>query len=339
MLQCQFASDNATGVHPKVLEMLTLANAGAAIAYGDDEWTAKAVERFHSLFGPDIDVLLVPLGTGANTLSLRAMARSWQCILCSETAHIRNTESASVEAIVGVKLTALPTVAGKIKAEDIPRFTSPVISQHQPQPRILSLTQSTERGTVYSVAELKEICGTASAHGLLVQMDGTRIANAAVSLGCELRTITRDVGVDVLTFGGTKNGLMCAEAVIFFNRALSEGALTLRKQCCQLYSKMRYIAAQYLAYFEDDLWRENARNANAMARYLAESLRDVPGVSIAFPVEANGVFAQMSQKHIARVRERYYFGETAGIARWVCSFNTTKEDVDTFVDFIRRTAG
>lgn len=338
MINCQFTSDNASGIHPQVMDKLAEANVGPAMPYGDDPWTARAVESFRREFGEGCAVYPVPLGTGANVVGLRSMLQPWQCILASATAHIDTSEAGAVEAVIGAKILSLPTVDGKIRPEDVSRFADPTINAHHVQPRVLALTQSTETGTVYSVEELRALCAAAHAGGMLVHMDGTRIANAAVSLGVPLRAVSCDAGVDVLSFGGSKNGLMCGEAVVAFNPAVTEGMLTLRKQCCQLYSKMRFISAQFVAYFDNELWKRNAAHANAMGARLAEAVRNIPGVRIVYPVEANAVFAAMAPEAIERLRRHYAFGVVdplAHVARWVCSFNTTPEEVDTFAQAIR----
>ena len=338
MINCQFTSDNATGIHPAVMAKLAEANTGAAMPYGDDPWTARAQEAFTREFGAGCAVYPVPLGTGANVVGLRSMLAPWQGILAAQTAHIDTSEAGAVETVIGAKIRSLPTVNGKIWAADVARAADPVISAHHVQPRVLALTQSTECGTLYSLDEMRALCDAAHAGGMLVHMDGTRIANAAASLGVSLRAVSRDVGVDVLSFGGTKNGLMCGEAVVAFNPAVTEGMLTLRKQCCQLYSKMRFISAQFVAYFENDLWLANATHANAMGAYLAQSLASEPGVRLIYPAEVNAVFAAMEPAAIERLRTRYAFGVVDPenhVARWVCSFNTTTAEIDTFVQAIR----
>lgn len=339
MTLCHFASDNTSGVHPRILQAMEKVNIGPAKPYGDDPWTAEAEGVFRKIFGQDIDVFMVMLGTGANTLGLRAMTRPWQAIVCSDMAHTHTTESGAVEALIGCKMLPLPTVNGKIKAADILPQLEALGSPHHSQPKVLALTQATEVATLYQPEELRELCDVAHAHGMLVHMDGARIANATAALGGDVRAITRDVGVDMLSFGGTKNGMLCGEAVVIFNRALSQDFLTQRKQCLQLHSKMRFLAAQFLEYFKDDLWLENARHANAMAARLAARLTDMPHVSLAYPVDANGVFANLSPAHIAELQKKYYFYEVDSVhhtVRWMHSFDTTPEQVDEFANDIAK---
>lgn len=333
MTPCNFASDNTSGVHPRILQALERANIGAAKPYGDDPWTAQAENVFRGIFGEDIDVFLVMLGTGSNTLALRAMTRPWQAIVCSDMAHTHTTESGAVEALIGCKMLPLPNVNGKIRAADILRPLQDLGNAHHSQPHVVALTQATEVATIYTVSEIREICTLAHEHGLLVHMDGARIANAAATLGCPIREFTRDAGVDILSFGGTKNGMLCGEAVVIFNRELSKDFLTQRKQCLQLHSKMRYLAAQFIEYFKDDLWLENARHANAMAQRLRQHIASMPHVRLAFPVEANGVFAMLTPAHIAALQEKYYFYEVDSenhTVRWMMSYDTTEEQVDQF---------
>lgn len=333
MTVCTFASDNTSGVHPRILQAMERANSGAAKPYGDDPWTAKAEAAFRKLFGDDIDVFLVMLGTGANTLGLRSMTRPWESIVCSNSAHTHTTESGAVEALTGCKMIPLPSVHGKIRAQDILEPLKARGSAHNPQPRVLALTQATEVATLYQIDELREICDLAHKNGLLVHMDGARIANATAALGGDVRKLTCEVGVDMLSFGGTKNGMLCGEAVVIFNRALAQNFLTQRKQCLQLHSKMRFLAAQFLEYFQDDLWLENARHANAMAARLAKHIEAMPHVSLAHPVEANGVFANLQAQHIAALQEKYYFYEVDSVhhtVRWMLSYDTTPEQVDQF---------
>ncbi len=336
-----FASDNTSGVHPKIMEALQKANVGAAEPYGDDPWTAEAEKRFRALFGDDIEVFLVPLGTGANTLGFNRMVRSWQSVLCSDMAHTCTTESGAIEAVVGCKMTPIPSVHGKIAAEAIPAFLTEMGNPHHNQPGLIALTQSTEVATVYTPEEIRAIVEVAHANGLYVHIDGARIANATAALGVGVRSFTRDLGVDMMSFGGTKNGLMMAESVVVFNKDLARDMPTLRKQNLQLASKMRFLAAQYIAYFEDDLWMENARHANGMARLLASLVEDMPHVRLAHPVDSNGVFVNMEPEHIAALQQEYLFHEVdpaAHTVRWMLSFNTTEAQVRTFAQAVGRLA-
>lgn len=229
-MDCTFASDNTSGVHPKVMEALNKANVGAAEPYGDDPWTAEAEGCFKALFGDDVDVFLVPLGTGANVLGFNRMIRSWHSILCSDMAHTHTSESGAVEAVVGCKMTPIPSVHGKISAGALSAYLTDMGSPHHSQPGLVALTQSTEVATVYTPEEIKAIVDVAHANGLFVHMDGARIANAAVALGCDVRSFTKDLGVDMMSFGGTKNGMMMAESVVVFNKDFVRDFVTLRKQ-------------------------------------------------------------------------------------------------------------
>ena len=330
MMKDMFASDNTSGVHPLILEALGRANTGAALPYGDDPWTAEAEAAFKGLLGEDIDVFLVPLGTAANTLGFNSILRSWHAVVCSDMAHTHTTESGAIEAVVGCKMLPVASRHGKIAAADIPAFFSDFGSPHHSQPRLVALTQSTEVGTVYTPDEIRAITDTAHRNGMYVHMDGARIANAVAALGGDVRAVTRDLGIDVMSFGGTKNGLMMAESVVFFNRDFARDFVTMRKQCLQLASKMRFLAAQYVAYFKDGLWLENARHANGMARLLWSLLADMPHVSLAHPVETNGVFINMRPADILRLQETYSCYEVDAAAhtvRLMCSFNTTEAEV------------
>lgn len=329
-MQCMFASDNTSGIHPRIIAALERANEGAALPYGDDPWTAEAEACFRSLFGEDIEVFLVPLGTGANTLAFNSMVRPWHAIVCSDIAHTLTTESGAVEAVVGCKMLGVPSMHGKITPEAVESCLGVLGDPHHNQPRVVALTQSTEVGTLYTPEEIRTLCDTAHRNGMFVHMDGARIANAVAALGGDVRALTRDLGVDVMSFGGTKNGMMMGEAVLFFNPDFARDFGTMRKQCLQLHSKMRFLAAQYIEYFHDGLWLENARHANAMARLMAELIADMPHVSLAHPVETNGVFANLRPADIAALQERYAFYEvdaSAHTVRWMFSFNTREDDV------------
>jgi threonine aldolase len=329
-----FASDNNAGVHPEVLEAIARANQGHVIAYGNDPYTRAAVAKFEEHFGGDIDVFFTFNGTGANVLGLEALTRPYHAVLCSDYAHIYCDECGAPEKHSGCKLIPLPHQDGKITPDAVGHAYHGIGDQHHVQARVVSITQATEMGTVYQPEEMQALARFAHEHEMFLHMDGARIANAAVSLGQTLRQATRDLGVDVLSFGGTKNGIMGGEAVVFFNRALSADFLYLRKQGMQLASKMRFIAVQFEALLTNDLWRRSAEHANRMARLLEAELKRVPDVRIAWKVEANGVFAQIPRHAIEKIKERYFFYpwiEEQCIVRWMCSFDTTEEDVKDFV--------
>ena len=335
-----FASDNNAGVHPEILDALARANRGHVTAYGDDEYTRSAIKKFEEHFGPDIEVFLTFNGTGANVLGLQALTRSYHAVLCSDYAHIYTDECAAPEKHTGCKLIPLSHENGKITLESIRHAYHGIGDQHHVQARVISITQATEMGTVYQPQEIHTIARFAHERNMFLHMDGARIANAAVSLGQTLRQATRDLGVDVLTFGGTKNGIMGGEAVVFFDQELSHDFLYLRKQGMQLASKMRFIAVQFETLLTNDLWRRSAEHANRMARLLEKEISRIPGVKIVWKVEANGVFAQIPRKSISKIQQRYFFYpwiEEENIVRWMCAFDTTEEDLTEFAKFVAET--
>ena len=328
-----FASDNNAGVHPEVLEAIARANQGHVVAYGDDAYTRSAVAKFEKHFGTGIDVFFTFNGTGANVLGLQALNRSYHAVLCSDFAHIYSDECGAPEKHTGCKLIPLPHQDGKITVDAVRHAYHGIGDQHHVQARVISITQSTEMGTVYQPEEILALARFAHEHEMFLHVDGARIANAAVTLGQTLRQATRDLGVDVLSFGGTKNGIMGGEAVVFFNRALSSDFLFLRKQGMQLASKMRFIAVQFEALLTNDLWRRSAEHSNRMARVLEAEVRRIPQVRIVWKVEANGVFAQIPRQAIDKIKQQYFFYpwiEEENIVRWMCSFDTTEEDVKEF---------
>lgn len=335
-----FASDNTSGVHPTIMQALLAANEGPAVPYGDDPWTARAVDGFRRLFGEDVDVFLVPHGTGANVLTLRAMVRPWRTVLLADVGHPAAAESSAVEAVSGCRLALLPSHHGKVDPADIaPAFH--VHAPHETAPGVLALTQSTELGTVYTTDELRALCTEAHAHEIPVFLDGARFANAVAATGADPRTLAREAGVDVMTFGGTKNGLMYGEAVIFFKRAFAQDFATQRKQALQLVSKQRFLGAQFEAYLKDDLWLDMATHANNMARRLSDGVAGHGAVSLAHAVETNGVFLNMSPEHQSRLMQQYLFHEVDAAAhtvRFMCAFNTTPAEVDGLVAAVRSLA-
>ena len=335
-----FASDNNAGIHPKVLEAISTVNQGHTVGYGDDPFTASAVRRFEEHFGPDIAVFPVFNGTAANCLSLKALTQSFHAVICAEGAHIYTDECGAPEKFTGCKLIPLATEDGKLTVEAVRHAYHGIGDQHHVQPRVVSITQCTELGTVYTPREIRDLARFAHENRMYVHMDGARIANATAALGLSLREATRDLGVDVLSFGGTKNGAMGAEAVVFFEKRLVEDFLYLRKQGMQLASKMRFISAQFEALFADDLWRKNAEHSNRMAKMLEQAVDKIQGVKIVYKVEANGVFAQIPKHAIAKLQERYFFyvwNEEQSLVRWMCSFDTTEHDVKEFAEFVAET--
>jgi threonine aldolase len=332
-----FASDNNAGVHPEIIQAITRANQGHVVAYGDDLYTRSAIKKFEEHFGSDIAVFFTFNGTGANVLGLQSLTRSFQSVLCSAYAHIYTDECGAPEKHTGCKLIPLPQDNGKITLESVRHAYHGIGDEHHSQPRVISITQSTEMGTVYRPEEIRALASFAHEHDMFLHVDGARIANAAASLGQNLRQATRDLGVDVLSFGGTKNGIMGGEAVVFFQPSLGKDFLYLRKQSMQLASKMRFIAAQFEALLTDDLWRRSAEHANRMALLLEKEISRIPQVKVVWKVEANGVFAQIPHHAIEKIKQRYFFYtwmEEEGIVRWMCSFDTTEEDIREFAGVV-----
>lgn len=328
-----FASDNYSGVHPAVMEALMKANTGHASSYGADPLTAAAIARFRQLFGADAEVAFVYNGTGANVLGLQTLTRSFEAVLCAELAHINVDESTAPEHFLGCRLITVPAPDGKLTPRAVEEKIQRIGDQHHPQMRVISISQSTEYGTVYTVDELAALSDLARRYNLYFHMDGSRLAHAAVSLGVDFKTFTKDIGVDVLSFGGTKNGMMFGEAVIVFNPDAATYLKYFRKQAMQLHSKMRFIAAQFLALLTDDLWKQNAEHANRMAALLAAELRKSPEVRITQPVDANAIFAVFPEHIIAPLQEEQFFyvwNERRHEVRLMCSFDTTEEEIERF---------
>lgn len=333
-----FASDNNSGVHPDILAAISRANAGHTIAYGDDPYTRAAEETFKKTFGRDIEVFFVYNGTAANVLGLKSATRSFNSIICAETAHINVDECAAPEKFCGSKLLSVPTQDGKLRVPDIEKHLHGFGFEHHAQPGVISITQPTELGTLYTPSEISAIVDLARKHDLVVHMDGARIANAAAALNLDLKACTRDLGVDVLSFGGTKNGMMFGEALVFFNPDLSVNFKYIRKQGMQLNSKMRYISAQFEAYLSHGLWRDNARHANKMAAILKRGIDEIPGVTVTQKVETNGVFAIIPQKFIQELQQEFFFyiwNEALSEVRWMTSFDTQVEDVESFLNLLK----
>ncbi|HKR59394.1 MAG TPA: low specificity L-threonine aldolase [Pyrinomonadaceae bacterium] len=334
-----FASDNNAGVHPEILEALARANDGHVPAYGADPYTEQATKIFKKHFGKHVEVFFVFGGTGANVLGLKAATEPFHAVVCAETAHINVDECGAPERFTGCKLLSVSTSDGKLTPDQVKPFLEHVGSQHSAQPRVISISQVTEMGTVYTRRELKALAMFAHRNDMLLHMDGARIANAAVSLKATFKEITADVGVDILSFGGAKNGLMFGEAVVFLDPKLASGFKYLRKQGTHLSSKMRFISAQFIALLEKDLWRRNASHANQMAQVLASELRKIPQITITQPVEANGIFVLVPKKSVPALQKEYSFyvwNEATSEVRFMTSFDTTKEDIQSFVSSVRR---
>jgi threonine aldolase len=340
MTKRSFASDNNAGVHPEVIEAIKAANDGHVLAYGDDPITARAVRLFQKHFGRDVAVYFVFGGTGANVLGLKAITKSYQAIICAETAHVNVDECGAPEHHTGCKLLTIATPDGKLRVDQIKPLLHGIGVEHHVQPAVISISQTTEMGTVYRKKELKTLSGFAHERGMLLHVDGARLSNAAVSLGASLKEITADVGVDVLSFGGTKNGMLYGEAVVFFNPKLAADFKYIRKQGMQLSSKMRFIAAQFEAMLSGNLWRRGPEHANRMAQLLATELAKLPQIKITQPVEANGVFAVIPRKYIPTLQKKYFFyvwNEEISEVRLMASFDTTEDDIRDFVKLVRKT--
>jgi len=333
-----FASDNNSGVHPLIMQSLISANQGHEVGYGEDSITKQAVAEFKKKFGEDTGVFFVFNGTGANVIALSCLVNSYHSVICSDIAHIYVDECGAPEKQTGSKLIIVKNKNGKIEPEEIEKKLSGFGVQHHSQPGVISISQVTELGTVYTVEEIRAITDLAHSYGLYVHMDGARLANAAVALNLPFKTFTRDAGIDVLSFGGTKNGMMMGEAVLFFQSDLIKNVKYIRKQTTQLFSKMRFISAQFLAYFENDLWKKNAENSNKMAKLLEKELAHLKGIKIAYPVESNGVFAIIPKSIIPELQEKSFFyvwDENTSTVRWMPSFDTKEEDIHNFVKIIK----
>jgi threonine aldolase len=330
-----FASDNYSGVHPEIMDALTRANQEHMGSYGSDIITQRTIKLFESFFGNSIDVNFVYNGTGANVLGLSAATHSFHSILCSELAHINVDESTAPEKFTGCKLVGIPTVDGKIYPEQVENKIQRIGDQHHPQAKVISISQSTEYSTVYTIEEVKALSAVAKKNNLYLHMDGARISNAAVSLGKDFRAFTRDSGVDILSFGGAKNGLMFGEAVIFFNPDIARNFAYIRKQGMQLHSKMRFISAQFEALLTNDLWRRNAEHANRMAKKLEHGLREIPEIKITQAVDGNGVFAIIPKEITEALQEEMFFyvwNDRTNECRLMCSFDTKEEEIERFLE-------
>jgi len=337
-----FASDNWAGVHPQVIDAMVAANQGHVPSYGADPYTSGAIARIRAELGEDAEVFFVFSGTAANVLCLQSMVRSHQAVICAETAHVYTSECGAAEKHIGCKLLPAPSPHGKITVAGIRAHLHDIGNEHHVQPRAVSITQATEYGTVYTPAEIREIADFAHANSLLLHMDGARIFNAAVSLDVPLSAITSDAGVDALSFGGTKNGLVAGEAVIFFDQRLAHDFEFRRMQGMQLASKMRFIAVQFAALLTNDLWRRSAAHANEMAQLLAGELAEIKGVSLTQPVQANEVFAIIPREIVAGLQELWPFhiwNEATSEARLITSFDTEEADIVDFAALVREALG
>ena len=334
-----FASDNNSGVHPLVMDAIINANSGHTVGYGADEWTRDADACFKKIFGEEIAPYYVFNGTGANMLALQACTNPFHSIICAETGHINVDECGAPSKFTSCMVKEISTPDGKLTPELISQRLHGIGDQHHSQPKVIYISQVTELGTVYTAAEIKTICDFAHANNLYVHVDGSRLANAAAFLNTGLRELTLDCGVDILSLGGTKNGMMMGETVIAFRPELAENLKFIRKQSAQLYSKMRYLSAQYIAYLQDDLWLKNAGHANKMAQELASRLEGLPGIQFTQKIESNALFLTMPKKTIEQLLKTYFFyfwNEAENEIRLVCSWDTTQEDVDSFIAAVKR---
>lgn len=332
-----FASDNYAGVHPDILQAILEANINHVKAYGYDDYTRLAIEKFREHFGADTEVFFVFNGTAANVTSIAAINRSYQAVICTDMAHIQVDECGAPEKFTGSKLLLVASDDGKLSVDKIRRHLLRIGDEHHVQPGVISITQSTEYGTVYTPEETRRIAEFAHQNNMYLHMDGARICNAAVALDLDLRSITKDAGVDILSFGGTKNGMMYGEAVVIFNPLLARNFLFIRKQSMQLASKMRFISAQFHALLSNDLWKRNAAQANKMAALLAEKMAQIPGIKLTQPVEANAIFAIIPPEYIGELQEQFYFyiwNPVISEVRIMTSFDTTEDEINAFVEHI-----
>ena len=332
-----FASDNYAGIHPEILEAIGAVNVGHQVAYGDDDVTAALSETMKAHFGADAETFPMFNGTGANVVALQAMTKRWEAVVCAASAHVNVDEGGAPEKAAGLKLWTIATSDGKLTPELIDTQAWGFGDVHRAQPGVVTITQSTELGTLYSVDEIRAIADHAHALGLGVHLDGARISNAAAALGVGFREFTTDAGVDVVSFGGTKNGAMLGEAVVVLNPDAAPGVDFLRKSSMQLASKMRFVSAQLLALLTDDLWLRNASHSNAMARELESRVRSIEGVTVVRPVQANAVFAILPADVTERLQERFRFytwDKATGEVRWMCSWDTTLDDVEAFASAV-----
>jgi threonine aldolase len=333
-----FASDNNAGIHPDVLLEITKANTGHVTGYGSDVYTEQALKLFKNHLGSSTETFFVYTGTAANVLGLSGIVRSWNSVIAASTAHLEGDECGAPEKFIGCKVLVVDTPDGKVSPDLVEKHMHGIDFEHHSQPKVISITQCTEMGTVYSVNEIALLSAYAHSRGMLLHMDGARLANASVSLNLPFKAFTTDAGVDILSFGGTKNGLMGGEAICFLSPGLTTDFKYIRKQGMQLASKMRFISAQYIAYFKNDLWKTCASNANEMATVLAEKLKDIPEVKITQKVESNGVFVIMPAEVAEKVRQHYFFypwDEKRSEWRLMCSWDTKVEDIEEFVVLLK----
>ena len=332
-----FASDNYAGIHPDILAAMSAINPGHQVAYGDDVYTQQLTSVIKKQFGEQAETFPVFNGTGANVLTLQAMCKPWESVVCATSAHINVDEGGAPEKVAGLKLMQVETPDGKLTPELVDKQAWGFGNEHRAQPKVVSITNSTEYGTVYSVAEIKALADHAHSLGMYLHLDGARISNAAAALGVPLRAFTTDAGVDAVSLGGTKNGAMGAEAIVILNPELAPAIKFVRKSGMQLASKMRFISIQLVAMFEGDLWLKNAQHSNAMAQELYKGIKDIPSVEVTQP-QANALFPILPANSIEPLQEVakfYVWDHTINQVRWMCSWDTTQADVDAFVAAVK----
>ena len=333
-----FASDNNSGVHPLVMDAVIKANENHAVGYGDDPWTAAAVTKIKEIFGEKASPFFVFNGTGANSVALQAVTRSFNSILCAETAHINVDECGAPGRMTGCAIVTIPTPDGKLTPELIKPHLHNFGVCHHSQPKVVYISQVTELGTIYTIEEVKAIADLLHAHNMYLHMDGARLANACAFLNCSMKQVTVDAGVDVLSFGGTKNGMMMGEAVVAFSPDIAENLMYFRKQSAQLASKLRYLSAQFIPYLENNLWLENAMKANLAATKLADIMKQYPQICFTQKIESNALFFTIPTEALRKLQEEYFFymwNEEQNEARLVTSWDTTDEDIAGFEESLK----
>ncbi|MFA5576085.1 MAG: aminotransferase class I/II-fold pyridoxal phosphate-dependent enzyme [Tissierellaceae bacterium] len=332
-----FMSDNNSGVHPKIMEAVMEANNGHDFAYGNDNTSKKAIEEISKLLGKDVDVYFVTTGTAANVIGMGGLLGTYEAVVCADTAHINVDECGALERFTGSKILTIANKNGKIAVEGVRKYLHSLGDEHQSQPKIISISQTTETGSLYSLDEIRRLADFAHHNNMYLHIDGARIANAVVALKTSFKEMITDTGVDLLSFGGTKNGMMIGEAIVSLNKDISQSLKFHRKQGMQLLSKMRFISAQFIAYLDGELWRKNAANANEMGRYFAHRLSEFEEITLKDGLETNMIFANMDRDLIRLLQEKFDFyllDEDTGLVRLVTSFDTKKEDIDEFIDYI-----
>ena len=334
-----FGSDNHSGISPEIMEAIASANVEHALAYGDDEYCRRTEQLLQDTFGPQARVYFVFNGTGANVLNIDAMCRSHHAVVCAETAHINVDECGAPQRIVGCRLLTVPTPDGKLTPQLVKTQLHGFGFEHHSQPRAISITQPTELGTLYSLDEIRALANLAHSHNMYLHLDGARLANAAVALGCTFRQMTTDCGVDCLSFGGTKNGLLMGESAVILNPQLDVDLKYRRKQMAQLCSKMRFMAVQFEAYLTTGVWQRNAAHSNHMAQLLHNALLSIPQAKIMYPVQANSVFVKLPNKVWNALLNDYFFylwDEEQDVVRWMCSFDTTEDDINNLIQALKQ---